>query len=147
MAGARVGRIGANFLRDEAQRIRANRRQRHRRREGGLILAPLHAAAAAARADFRVGEDHHVEVWRFAKCTAQCCGKRFCGHGVLFAFPSIRVRNAAKTRYVEPAETVPRKVIGLEKRYKCGEFGDEGLRWRRGVHDIQEWDEGVLWAT
>jgi hypothetical protein len=145
VARARVGRIGADFLRGEAQRIRANRRQRHRRREGGLILAPLHAAAA--RAGFRVGEDHHVEVWRLAKCTAQCCGERFCGHGVLFAFPSVCVRDGAKTRYVERAETVPRKVIGLEKRYECGEFGDEGLRWRRGVHDIQEWDEGVLWAT
>lgn len=119
MPGARIGGIRADFLRDEAQRVRANRRQRRRRREGGLIfLAPLHAAAAVARARFRVGEEHHVEARLLAESAAQCCGERGCGYRVLLAFPSVCVRDGAQPRYVERAEAVPREVVRLEKRYE-----------------------------
>jgi len=140
VARARVRRVGASFLRREAQHVRANRRNRRRRREGRLILAPLHT-----RAGPRKGEDHHVEAW-LGERAAQCCGERCCRRGILLAFPPVRVRDDAKPRYAERAEAVQREVVGLEKCHERGELRDEDLRCGRDVHDIQERDVGVFRA-
>lgn len=64
MARTRVRRIGANFLRGETQRVRANGRHRYARWEGRLFLALRHAWT-----NVWVGEDHEVEV-RFSEGAA-----------------------------------------------------------------------------
>jgi len=104
MARARVRRVGADLLRGEAQRVRVNGGHRHRGREGGLILAPLHARAGPSLR-LRVGQDRHVEV-RLAESAAQCCGEGCCGRRVLLALPPVHVRDGAKACYAEPTEAV-----------------------------------------
>ena len=141
MPRARVRRVKANFLRSEAQRVRADGGNRGLRREGGLILALLHDRGL----DSRVGEDHEIEVW-FVHCTAQRSIEGRRGGRVLLTVPSVRIRDAAKPGDTKRAEAIPRKVVGLEKLHKGREFRDECLCWRRNVHYVQERGEGDGWT-
>ncbi len=139
MPRARVRRVGTNFLRSEAQRVRADGGKRLRR-EGRLILTLLHD-----RLDPRVGEEHQIEVW-LVHCAAQRSIERCCGGRVLLAVPSVCIRDAAEPSDTKRAEAVPRKVIGLEKLHNGREFRDEFLCWRRNVHYVQERGEGDRWT-
>jgi hypothetical protein len=67
--------------------------------------------------NFRVGEDHQVEV-RFGECAAQRSGKRCCRRAVLLAVPSVGIRYGMESRYAERAEAIQGEVVRLEELYE-----------------------------
>ena len=122
MPRARVRRVGANFLRSEAQRVRADGGKRGFRREGRLILTLVHDPGL----DPLVGDDHEIEV-RFGHRAAQRSVQGRRGGHVLLAVPSVSIRDAAEPSNTKRAEAIPRKVIGLEEVHKGREFQNEFL--------------------
>ena len=125
MPGARICRVGAHFLRSEAQRVRTDGGNRRLRRERRLVvLTLLHLLLLLLH--YWVGEDHEIEVWG-VHCAAQCCIERRRGGRVLLAVPSVRICDVAEPSDAKSAEAIPRKVVGLEKLYNGRKLRDEFL--------------------